>query len=53
MPDDGEFRVLFPTQENTCTSTAPRSTADIRVSYPVETDCLSFAGKAAGIYGSY
>jgi hypothetical protein len=52
-PDDREIGVLFPAQEDACTSTAPRSTVDIRVSYPVENDNLSFAGKAAGIYDFY
>ena len=46
-------RVLFPAQEVTCTSTASRLPADIRVSYLVENDSLSFAGEATAIYGGY
>ena len=44
-PDDRKIRVLFPVQEDsTCTSTAPRSTVDIRVSYPSVSQPLSDRG---------
>ena len=47
--DDRKIRVLFPTQEDTFTSTESRSTVDTTVSGPVDTGDIYFTGNASGM----